>query len=128
MFRLVIGQCGRESFFFFNKVFGGHVFFLGPLVPLFWICGDVSSGFQRQSGFCLIHFFPLVLHVPTSWQPKAQPFTASHASAEMGLDSDLNGQSPRQKMNALPLCQRPGRGGKGGRESYLMDRNTPGME
>ena len=27
---------------------------LGPLVPLFWISGDVSSGFQRQSGFCLI--------------------------------------------------------------------------
>ena len=24
--------------------------FLGPLVPLFWISGDVSSGFQSQSG------------------------------------------------------------------------------
>ena len=56
-------------------------FVLGPLVPLFWISGDVSSGFQIQSGFCLIHFFakvnvmyipwypPLVLHLPTSWQP-----------------------------------------------------------
>ena len=30
--------------------------FLGPLVPLFWISGDVFAGFQRQSGFCLIHF------------------------------------------------------------------------
>ena len=30
---------------------------LGPLVPLFWISGDVSSGFQSQSGFCLIHLF-----------------------------------------------------------------------
>ena len=28
---------------------------LGPLVPLFWISSDVSSGFQSQSGFCLIH-------------------------------------------------------------------------
>ena len=28
---------------------------LGPLVPLFWISGDVSFGFQSQSGFCLIH-------------------------------------------------------------------------
>ena len=28
--------------------------FLGPLVPLFWISGDISSGFQSQSGFCLI--------------------------------------------------------------------------
>ena len=27
----------------------------GPLIPLFWISGDVSSGFQNQSGFCLIH-------------------------------------------------------------------------
>ena len=31
--------------------------FLGPLVPLFWISGDVSSGFQSQSGFCLIGYF-----------------------------------------------------------------------
>ena len=31
--------------------------FLGPLVPLFWNSGDVSSWFQSQSGFCLIHFF-----------------------------------------------------------------------
>ena len=30
---------------------------LGPLVPLFCISGDVSSGFQSQSGFCLIHLF-----------------------------------------------------------------------
>ena len=31
--------------------------FFGPLVPLFWISGDVSSGFQSQSGFCLICYF-----------------------------------------------------------------------
>ena len=53
--------------------------FLVPLVPLFWISGGIYSGFQSQSGSCLIHFFaeanvmyiprdpPLVLHVPTSW-------------------------------------------------------------
>ena len=29
---------------------------LKPLVPLFWISGDASSGFHCQSGFCLIHF------------------------------------------------------------------------
>ena len=28
--------------------------FLGPLIPLFQTSGDVSSGFQSQSGFCLI--------------------------------------------------------------------------
>ena len=43
---------------------------------------------------------PLVLHMPTSWWP------AAHKGG--GLDSDSNGQSPRQKTNALPLSQRPG--------------------
>ena len=27
--------------------------FVGPLIPLFWSSGDVSSGFQSQNGFCL---------------------------------------------------------------------------
>ena len=36
--------------------------FLGPLIPLFWISGDVSSRFQSQSGFCLIYFFVDVKH------------------------------------------------------------------
>ena len=30
-------------------------FFLEPLVPLFWISGDVSSGFQSQSGLHYSH-------------------------------------------------------------------------
>ena len=29
--------------------------FLGPLVPLFWISDDVSSGFQSQSGLPYSH-------------------------------------------------------------------------
>ena len=33
-----------------------HMSFLGPLVPLFCISGDISSGFQSQSEFCFIHF------------------------------------------------------------------------
>ena len=37
-----------------------------------------------------------------------QLVTSPHACTEVGLGSVLNGQSPRQKMNALPLCQRPG--------------------
>ena len=45
------------STFFKKKVFGGHISFFGPLVLLFWISGDVSSGFQSQSGFCLIRVF-----------------------------------------------------------------------
>ena len=32
-------------------IFGGHKSFLvGPLTPLFWTSGDISSGFQSQSG------------------------------------------------------------------------------
>ena len=34
--------------------------FVGPLIPLFWTSGDVTSWFQRESGFCLIR--PLQRH------------------------------------------------------------------
>ena len=51
---------------------------------------------------------PLVLHLLTSWWPVLQPVTSPYASAEVGVGSDSNGQSSAQKMNALPLCQRPG--------------------
>ena len=37
-------------FFFFLKFLADTCPFLGPLVPLFWISGDVFSGFQSQSG------------------------------------------------------------------------------
>ena len=37
---------------------------LGPLVPLFWISGNVSSGVQSQSG-CLIHIAEAnVMYIP----------------------------------------------------------------
>ena len=77
-------------------------FFGGPLVPLFWISGDVSSGFQSQSGFCLIHYFcrgECNIHSPrfTSGATLAnllaagvQPVTSPHACAEVGLGSDSN--------------------------------------
>ena len=79
---------------------------------LFWV--------SKPNGFCLICIVteanvmyipqgpPLVLHMPTSWWPAAQPFTSPHACAEVGLSLDLNGQSPGQKTNVVPLCQRPG--------------------
>ena len=76
-------QKGQESHFFFKKCLGFFLFFLsdtftcpilGALVPLFWISGDVSPGFQSQNGFCLIRIVeanvmyiswdpPLVLHI-----------------------------------------------------------------
>ena len=76
--------------------------FLGPLVPLFWISGDVSSGFQSQSGFCLIRYFcggECNVHSPrfTSGATLAnllaagaQPVTSPHACAEVGLGSVSN--------------------------------------
>ena len=107
-------------FFFFLKFLADTCPFWGPLVPLFWISGDISSGFQSQSGFCLIRYFcggECNVHSPrfTSGATLAdllvacaQPVTSSHACAEVGLGSVSNVQSHEQKMNALPLCQRPG--------------------
>ena len=43
-----------------------HVLFWGPLVHLFWISGDVSSGFQSPNGFCLIRIAEVnVLYIPS---------------------------------------------------------------
>ena len=94
--------------------------FLGPLVPLFSIFDDVSSGFQSQRGFALFAFFcggKCNVHFPRSTSGAThanllaagmQLVTSPHACAEVGLGSDLNGQSPGQKTKALPLCQQPG--------------------
>ena len=40
--------------FFFLNFWRTWVLFVGSLIPLIWTSGDVSSGFQSQSGFCLI--------------------------------------------------------------------------
>ena len=69
--------------FFLLKFLADTCPFWGPLVPLFWISGDVFSGFQSQSGFCLIRFWQLLA-------AGAQPVTSPYACAEV----DSNGQSP----------------------------------
>ena len=86
-------------FFFFESFWRDTCPFLGPLVPLFWISGDVSSGFQSQSGFCLIRYFcggECNVHSPrfTSGATLAdllaagaQPVTSPHACAEVGLQT-----------------------------------------
>ena len=95
--------------FFFKKFLVDTCPFLGPLVPLFWISGDVSSGFQSQSGFCLIRYFcggECNVHSPrfTSGATLAdllaagaQPVTSPHACAEVGLGSVSNVRSHEQK-------------------------------
>ena len=66
-------------------------------------------GFKARVGSALLNFAALSecnVHslrstsgaAPTS---ASQPLTSPHASAEVGLGSDLNGQSPGQKTNKL---------------------------
>ena len=109
-----------DHLFFFFKFFGRHMSFLVATgTPVLDFC-DVSSGFQSQSGFCLIRYFcggKCNVHSPrfTSGATLAdllaagaQLVTSPHACAEVGLGSDSNVQPHEQKTNALPLCQRPG--------------------
>ena len=44
-----------STIFFFLSFWRTHTSFLGPLVPLLWISGDVSSVFQSQSGLPYSH-------------------------------------------------------------------------
>ena len=37
--------------------FGGHMSYFGATATAVWISGDISSGFQSQSGFCFICLF-----------------------------------------------------------------------
>ena len=89
-------------------------------MALFWLSGDVSSGFQSQSGVlpyllfcggeCNVHSLRSTSDVTHAdlLAADAHPVISPHACAEVGFGSDLNWQSPGQKTNALPLCQRPG--------------------
>ena len=62
--------------FFKKKNWRTWVLFVGPLISLFQTSGDVSSGFQTQSGQPYAHYvlhapwdWPLVRHLLTSWRP-----------------------------------------------------------
>ena len=79
-----------KNFLGFFKVFLLDTFtcpILGPLVPLFWISGDVSSGFQSQSyqhcrGKCNVHFLR-----STSGATHCQPLDRQHCWALTGFIS-----------------------------------------
>ena len=79
----------KEIFFLKKKIWRTWVFFVGPLIPLFWTSGDVSSGFQCQSGqpySSLVEVY--MLHTPwdsiTSGATPADLVVASMA-AELSL-------------------------------------------
>ena len=44
-------------FFSFLKFLADTCPFLGPQIPLFWISGDVSSGFKARVGSALFAIF-----------------------------------------------------------------------
>ena len=47
------------------KFLEGTCPFMGPLIPLFWTSGDVSSGFQYQSGQSYSHLVQAyVMYIP----------------------------------------------------------------
>ena len=109
------------NFFFFFKVFGGHMsFFWGHWYPCFGFLVTSPLGFKARVGSALFAIFaeanvtyipqdsPLVLHFADLLAAGMQPVTSPHACAEVGLGSDSNVQLHEQKTNALPLCQRPG--------------------
>ena len=83
----------RFEAFFFLKVFGGYMSFFGatgtPVLDFWWRLFWVSKPEW---------VLPYSLFRSRSLPP--------HACAEVGLGSDSNGQSPRQKTNALPLWKR----------------------
>ena len=65
------------------------VLFMGPLIPLFRTSGDVSSGFQSQTGQPYSHLVevyvlhvprnsPMVQHLLTSWLSAWQPSNLFH--------------------------------------------------
>ena len=61
----------------FLKIFGGHILFMGPLIPLLWTCGDICLGFQNQGGshFCVLSHLcdsQIYLWCDTCWLYRGQ--------------------------------------------------------
>ena len=92
--------------------------FVGPLIPLFRTSGDISSGFQRQSGFCLIWTCGGVHNIRslrfTSGATHLLVYNASiaasrlphmHVSAVVGC-RDLNRWPPARQSDTLPTRSR----------------------
>ena len=77
------------------------VLFVGPIIPLFWTSGDVSSGFQSQSWqpyLSLVEAYVLhsrlVWHLLTSWRPVWQVSHLFHIPARHWWDSKLGAIMP----------------------------------
>ena len=69
---------------------------MGPLIPLFWTSGDVSSGFQSQNGFSLIH----------TWQSRMSNITCSLRFTSGATPADLLVASMAAKPISSTYLQR----------------------
>ena len=87
---------------------------LGPLIPLFWISGDVSSGFQSQSGLPYSPPNPIVHNA--NWDLRSDRFylecrqNSQKKNTQTSISSnsikiDLNGkvQFKRAEGKYIPL-------------------------
>ena len=107
-------------FYFLKSFWRTHVLFWGHWYPCFGFLVTSPLGFKARVGSALFAIFcggECNVHSPrfTSGATLAdhlaagaQPVTSPHACAEVGLGLVSNVQSHEQKVNALPLCQRPG--------------------
>ena len=98
--------------FFFNLFWRTWVFFVGPLIPLFWTPGDVS-GFQNQSDSlihaCQMHTCykflemnsPLVWHLLTSWCMATGPTSSTNLRAGIGRAWNQDLLCPRWTLYRL---------------------------
>ena len=65
----------------FFSIFAGHQsLFLRPLIPLFWISGDVCLGFQSQSGFLCATCVFRHLYATYSSGEICRPLNSQHGS------------------------------------------------
>ena len=105
--------CAANFFSFYFKFLLDTCPFLGPLIPLFMTSGDVCSGFQSQSGFCLIptlqrhtwYTFPEIhLWCDTSasvYQQHSSQLLFPHVCFRRGRMPDLNHIPPAWQADAL---------------------------
>ena len=108
-------------FCFFKNFLLNTCPFLGPLIPLFRTSSDISSGFQSQSGFCLIrtlrrctwYMFPGI-HLWCATSASVHSWHSSqslspHACFSRGRMPDLNHRPPAWQADALTTRpKRPG--------------------
>ena len=83
-----------RSFYWFTDNFTLMCPILGPLVPLFWISGDVSSGFQSQCGFChicIVEANMMYIHsiISTYGTTDYQPLNSQYCGATIQTDTPL---------------------------------------